>query len=247
MPELLIVGLGLIGGSVGMAAKRRGWRVRYVDDSVNVDEAVNMSAADERADEIRANDFVLLATPVDAAMAWLTEHDARLVTSVCSVMQPLREAARSSEPSRRTFIAGHPMAGDTQRGLAAARADLFEDKRWFLDAHHPEVAELVRDCGATAEVVNAAEHDRSVALTSHLPQLLSTALAAYLGDNPGAERFAGEGLKTFLRLAQSHESVWESIIHENANNIAVHADAVTRIVEEMLEGNVKAYFEKARG
>jgi prephenate dehydrogenase len=241
MPELLIVGLGLIGGSVGMAAKRRGWRVRYVDDSVNVDEAINMSAADGRADAVRRDDFVLLATPVDAAVEWLAENDARLVTSVCSVMQPLREAARG-----RHFVAGHPMAGDTQRGLKAARADLFEGKRWFLDARDYEVEELVRDCGASAELVTAEEHDRAVALTSHLPQLLSTALAAHLKDYPEAERFAGEGLKTFLRLAGSHESVWESIINENANNIALHADAVERLVEEMLEGNVKAIFEKAR-
>jgi prephenate dehydrogenase len=240
MPELLIVGLGLIGGSIGMAARQRGWRVRYVDDSVNVDFARQHIAGIERAEGIAAEDFVLLATPVDAAVAWLRANDARVVTSVGSVMQPLRDAARGH------FIAGHPMAGDTKRGLAHARADLLENKRWFLDARDYEVEELVRDCGATAELVTAQEHDQAVALTSHLPQLLSTALAAHLRDHPDAQRFAGEGLKTFLRLANSHESVWESIISANAKNIAPHADAVNRLVEEMLGGKVSAIFEKAR-
>jgi len=272
--ELLIIGLGLIGGSAGIALRRRGWRVRYIDDSVNIDDARLHQAADERADAIGADDFVLLATPVDAAIALLPGLRGA-ATSVCSVMQPLRDAAachpeRSEGPGRARreagssqhhpspgslaparddrlhFVAGHPMAGSHERGLAAARGDLFEGKRWFLDAHDDDVEQLVRDCGAIADFVDAAEHDRAVALTSHLPQILSTALAAYLGDREDMLRFAGSGLATFLRLAGSDAEVWRPVIEANRANIAPHAEEVARIAREIIEGDPTDAFERAQ-
>ena len=110
-----------------------------------------------------------LTTSVDVAIRLLNEIDAPLITSVCSVMQPLRAAAGS-----KNFIAGHPLAGSHERGLAAARADLFEGKRWFIESRNYELEEMIRDCGAIGEVADPREHDDAVALTSHLPQLLST-------------------------------------------------------------------------
>ena len=231
--NILIAGLGLIGGSAGLALRRRGWRVRYIDPHVDTDQF-------ERADAVGDDDFVLLATPADAAVAFLRENTRGFTTSVCSVMQPLREAARTP------FVAGHPMAGSHERGFAAARADLFEGQRWFLDAHDDRVEALVRDCGATPEHVDAAEHDRAVALTSHLPQILSTALAAYLSEHEDVLRFAGSGLQTFLRLAGSDASVWKSVIDANRANLAPHADAVARVVREIIEGDPSDAFERAQ-
>ncbi|HUP59362.1 MAG TPA: prephenate dehydrogenase/arogenate dehydrogenase family protein [Thermoanaerobaculia bacterium] len=237
--ELLIVGLGLIGGSAGIALRSRGWRVRYVDPHVDEDAARLSGAADERAAAIDG-DLVLFATTVEVAVELLRETKARLTTSVCSVMQPLRDAARTR------FVAGHPMAGSHEHGLAAARGDLFEGKRWFLDAHDDEVEALVRDCGAIAEIVDAREHDRAVALTSHLPQILSTALAAHLSEHEDMLRFAGSGLSTFLRLAGSDASVWQPVIDANRANIAPHAEEVARIVREILEGDGEEAFERAQ-
>src|SRR5215212_11119367 len=137
--ELLIVGLGLIGGSAGIALRRRGWRVRYIDPHVNIDEARQHEAADERAESIAEADFVLLATSVDVAIDVLRALKNGRVTSVCSVMQPLRAVAQTA------FVAGHPMAGSHESGLAAARGDLFDGKRWFLDARDEAVEQLVRD------------------------------------------------------------------------------------------------------
>src|ERR1700741_28754 len=168
---VLIVGLGLIGGSAGMALRRRGWRVTYLDPHVSLEDATRANAADERVQRIGEADVVLLATPVDAAVALLqTLETNAVVTSTCSVMRALREAARGS------FVAGHPMAGSQESGLTAARVDLFEGKPWFVDAENARVDALVRDCGAVPERVDASEHDAAVALTSHLPQILSTAL-----------------------------------------------------------------------
>jgi prephenate dehydrogenase len=230
--ELLIVGLGLIGGSVGIALRRRGWRVRYFDPHVELADARH--AADERAAGLDA-DFVLLATPVDVAIEQLRTLTRGVVTSVCSVMQPLRDAART------TFIAGHPMAGSQDRGLAAASGALFEGKPWFVDAQHDDVDALVRDCGARLERVEASEHDRAVAVTSHLPQILSTALAAHLAEHEDALRFAGSGLATLLRLAGSDASVWTPIVEANRANIAPHAEAVARIAREIVEGDATAF------
>ena len=80
------------------------------------------------------------------------------------------------------FVAGHPLAGSQERGLAAARSDLFTGATWFIDRDDPIVRKMIAACGAKAELVDAAEHDRALALTSHLPQILSTALAAYLHE-----------------------------------------------------------------
>src|SRR5215470_8545894 len=123
MPDsALIVGLGLIGGSAGMALRARGWRVQYVDP--HVDEGAARAAADGRGEVGEGHDVIVLATPVDVAVR-LVPGLPGLVTSVCSVLRPLREAGIG--------VAGHPLAGSEKRGLAAARADLFEGKKWFVD------------------------------------------------------------------------------------------------------------------
>jgi prephenate dehydrogenase len=237
--ELLIVGLGLIGGSAGIALRRRGWRVRYLDPHVNIDDARQREAADERAERIEG-DLVLLATSVDVAVDALRELRSGLVTSVCSVMAPLRAAAQTE------LVAGHPMAGSEKSGLAAADGALFEGKSWFLDRRNDAVEQLVLDCGANVEIVDADEHDRAVALTSHLPQILSTALAAYLGEHEDALRFAGSGLKTFLRLAGSEASVWKSVVDANRANIAPHAEELARVVREIVEGDPSEAFARAQ-
>jgi prephenate dehydrogenase len=225
--DALIVGLGLIGGSIGIALRRRGWQVRYVDPHVELDEARRRGAADEVFDSATEPDVVIVATAVDVALTLLPDlATPAVVTSVCSVMKPLRDAARGR------FVAGHPMAGSEQRGLAAADGDLFLDKAWFLDGEEELVDAVVRDCGARIERVDAAEHDAAVALTSHLPQVLSTALAAYL-EQQDVLRFAGSGLRDFLRLAGSDASVWMSILDANRANIEPHLNAVLRIAREL--------------
>ncbi len=227
--EALIVGLGLIGGSIALRLRERGWSVRYSDPHVSTD-------AFERGEDAP---LVVIATPVDVAIDLVGQPRGGTVTSVCSVLKPLRDAAIGH------FIAGHPMAGSEESGFAAARADLFEGKPWFVDDDDPQVEQLVRDCGAVLERVDAAEHDEAVALTSHLPQVLSTALAALIADRPDVLRFAGSGLKTFLRLAGSDASVWKSVLDGNRDNIGPHAEAVERIVQGMLDGDVTV-FDKAQ-
>ncbi len=235
----LIAGLGLIGGSIGLALRRRGWHVAFFDSDPNLDPG---DAADERAPSIDAEaDVVILATPVDVAVNLLATSRAPLITSVCSVMAPLRAAADDR------FVAGHPLAGSVARGIASARAELFEGATWFIDRDDATVREIIAVCGANAEIVDAAEHDQAVALTSHLPQILSTALAAYLHDQEIDLRFAGPGLRTFLRLACSEASVWTPILDANRENLRPHAEAVAEIVRAIIEGDGSSAFGKANG
>jgi prephenate dehydrogenase len=233
----LIAGLGLIGGSIGLALRRRGWHVAFFDSDPNLDPG---EAADERVTSLDVGaDVVILATPVDVAVRLLAAARAPLVTSVCSVMAPLRAVADDR------FVAGHPLAGSASRGITAARADLFEDATWFIDRDDATVREIIAACGANAEIVDASEHDRALALTSHLPQILSTALAAYLHDQNIDLRFAGPGLRTFLRLAGSEASVWTPIIDANRENLRPHADAIAEIVRAIVDGDATELFRNA--
>lgn len=240
MSSALIIGLGLIGGSAGMALRRRGWRVAYLDPHVSLDDAQSRGAADERVEEIISAGVIVLATPVDVAVNLLRTLETSVVTSTCSVMRALRDVARG------TFVAGHPMAGSHESGLAAAQADLFAGKPWFVDAEHDRVDALVRDCGAVLERVTADEHDAAVALSSHLPQVLSTALAAYLDEHPEVLRFAGTGLRAFLRLAGSDASVWTSVLEANRDQLAPHADAVAKLARAIVDGNAPDAFARAQ-
>jgi prephenate dehydrogenase len=236
-PRALIAGLGLIGGSIGMALRARGWRVAYVDPNVELKDAQRTNAADERAESLDAPaDIVILATPVDVAIELLGTWHWALGTSVCSVMQPIRDATKDER-----FIAGHPLAGSQEHGLAAARVDLLRDRVWFVERHDELLDRLIQDCGARIEIVSPKEHDAAIALTSHLPQLLSTALAAYLDEHGVEERFIGTGLRTFLRLAGSEASVWMPVLEANRRNIEPDAAAVEKIVREILRGDATAF------
>jgi prephenate dehydrogenase len=236
---ILIAGLGLIGGSAGMALRRRGWYVRYLDPNVSLEDA--REAADERVEAIGDDEeLVLLATPVDVAIEQLRATRS-FTTSACSVMRPLR-AVRSEN-----FVAGHPMAGTEHHGIDAAYAELFRDKPWFVDGDDERVDAMIADCDAVrVRVGSAEEHDEGVALTSHLPQVLSTALAAYLHERPEVLRFAGRGLATFLRLASSSAHVWAPVLEANRDNVAPHAEAVAEIVRRILAGDAEQLFRNAQ-
>jgi prephenate dehydrogenase len=231
-----VVGLGLIGGSIGLALRRAGWTVSYVDPDVALADALASGAVD--TDRDADPDIALLATTVDVACDVLPQQKC-LTMSVCSVMEPLRDTAGALP-----FVAGHPMAGKSTRGLAAADVDLFAGKRWFIDRENDLAKRVIADCRAEAVVVDAAEHDQAVALTSHIPQILSTALAAYI-DGQDVAQFAGSGLATFLRLAASDASVWTPTIEANRKNIEPHLVRVLEIVQAVLEGDTTA-FERAQ-
>lgn len=237
MRSVTIAGLGLIGGSIGKALRRNGWRVRYVDPAVTPEQARDAGAADDRARSLVDDELVMLATPVDVAVRQLRDANATIVASACSVMHPLRTAAGGQR-----FVAGHPFAGSEQSGLAAARDDLFAGRTWFVDRDEALVREMIETCGAEQVVIDAREHDETMALTSHLPQMLSTALASLIEQKGIDPRFIGSGVRTLLRLAGSSHAVWGPVLDANQENIAEAAEELGSLLE-LLDGDD---FERAR-
>lgn len=219
--NVVIAGLGLIGGSLGMALKRRGWRVSFVDPAVSLEEARRAGAANEKLG-VAQGELVVLATPVDVALTMKVTAD--LVTTTCSVMAPFR---------KKNVVAGHPFAGSEKSGLAAARADLFTGRPWFISRQEPAILKMIDDAGANAVVIDAAEHDRLLALTSHLPQVISTALASLIEQKAIDPVFLGTGLRTLLRLAGSSQEIWQPVIEANRQNIAEATEELIRVMREL--------------
>ena len=239
MPQTVtIVGLGLIGGSIGKALRRGGWNVRYVDPAIPLEAARTAEAADEKLETIAGSErLVVIATPVDAALQILRAHrgHAALFTSVCSVMAPLVEEAGGLQ-----FIAGHPFAGSERFGLEAANASLFAGKTWFVERDDPRIVELIIACGAEPTVIDGGEHDRILAITSHLPQVVATAMASLMAE--ADPRFIGSGARTMLRLAGSSYEVWKPVLDANRQTVEDAVRELYAIISTIKEED----FERAQ-
>jgi prephenate dehydrogenase len=241
--RLVVLGFGLIGGSLALAARARGVAVRVV----GVDRADVLALPEARAaadafvdvsDEggvrqaMRDADLVVMATPVGAIEATIGEvlEAADVVTDCGSTKRAIVSAAERS-PRRARFVPGHPMAGLPQGGIRQARADLFEGRPWLICPEHSDeeavlrVEELVRGVGAEPRRLFAEEHDRAVALTSHVPQLLASALSV-LAEARRARSTAGPAFESATRVAGGGEAMWRDIL-------ATNADEVTAVLEAL--------------
>lgn len=234
--RIAVIGLGLMGGSVARALHARGVRVLGYDrDGTQLDAAVREGVVHESLDaELRgleSAEVVVLALPVDATIALLPcvasrLGDARLVMDLGSTKRSIVAAAESAGIGAR-FVGAHPLTGSHRSGWGASRASLFEDARIFLcpapstSAGTLELAaSFWRELRAGVEVIDAAEHDEQMAWRSHLPHLVSSALALTLRD-AGVRRSAlGPGGRDMTRLAGGAPSMWHPIVRDNAAAIA---------------------------
>lgn len=250
MTRLVVVGLGLIGGSLALRARERG----LFDVVVGVDgpELTGSPLAARAADAVvdgtdaaaraRALDgatLAVLATPVSAIVEALPEalSRAQVVTDCGSTKRAVCRAAQTQpEPGR--FVPGHPMAGAPEGGLAFARADLFEGARWFLCPEGVEpgalarVEELVAGLGATPVAMSAEQHDRAVALVSHVPQLLASVMQV-LSVRRGAAGAAGPAFARLTRGAGGQEAMWRDVFATNGDEIARAVGALTGELEAL--------------
>ena len=240
--RVVIVGTGLIGTSIALALCERGAEVLLSDrDAASVRLAVELGAGSALpADAPRSApaDLAVLAVPPAAVAATLRDAQkrglARAYTDVASVKAfPLAEAAELG-CDLETFVAGHPLAGRERSGPAAARADLFVGRPWALCPTPESSAEavsavtaLARSCGAEPLTVDAAEHDRAVALISHAPHVVAAAMAARLGDGSAtALGMSGQGVRDVTRIAAGDPQLWTDILGANAEAVANVLDAV---------------------
>lgn len=250
-----IVGVGLIGGSFGLALREAGFRgpILGVSSKSSIEQGVERGAVDRGAslEEAAAScDLLFLSQPISGILDTLRKLDPlvrpdALVTDAGSTKQAIVDEARRSL-KRCAFLGGHPMAGKELRGAAAAEADLFRGRPWILtaDLHHP-FREWVTKFGARPIILDPARHDRLVAWSSHLPQLASTALASVIaGSEPGAATVAGPGLLDTTRLAMSSFDLWRDILDTNSREVSLALDAYIEKLKA-LRGNFEAEFRQA--
>ena len=246
-----IVGLGLIGGSIALAA-RQSWPtslVIAVDNKDVLEMAMRLHAIDVAADDLvvlAEADLVILAAPVRQNLALLDRLDAvvgqaAVVTDTGSTKRAMAEAARRLPP-RFTFIGGHPLGGAAASGLEHARPDLFKGRPWLFTPSGDGAGEALdkllgfaRSLGAAPQVLSVAAHDRLLAFLSHLPQLTASALLQAVGEAVGEEglALAGRGLADATRLASSPPEIWKDITATNADEIGRALDTLIALLGDL--------------
>ncbi len=253
---MAIVGLGLLGGSLGLALKKAGFAGRIVGSARRAEtraQALALGAVDEAHAEpieaVHGADLVILATPVAAILDNLPRLQPHLppralVTDVGSTKRRICEHAAKLYDQRPMFLGGHPMAGKERSGLENADARLFEGARYVLTPLKPEHSgdlrvqafrALIASIGARAITSDPASHDVAVAYLSHLPQLLSSGLAGLVEEKNAAGglslELAATGFRDVTRLADSPYSVWRDICLTNTENIQMALDALIQKME----------------
>jgi prephenate dehydrogenase len=244
-PRVAVLGIGLIGGSIGLAARERlGARVAGFDpDSATREAALAAGAADAVMDSIAAAvegaEAVFCAAPV----GWLPElagaaleaaaPDAT-VTDVGSTKRDIVAALGADE----RFVGGHPLAGAETAGVAKARADLFEGARWYLTPTehssgvlYDRLQRVVAGLGARPQAIDAARHDHLMATVSGMPHAVANALVTEAaGDLAGGEHVpeVGPSFRDATRVAGSNPVIWADIFASNREAIADSVEAVAR-------------------
>lgn len=234
-----IVGAGLLGASVGHALRARGVDVVLEDASPSQLRLAIDYGAGRAATADDAPTLIVVAVPPDV-VADVVERELRafpdaVVTDVASVkLEPLRELVERGVDLTH-YIGSHPLAGRERGGAISARADLFIGRPWVVcrDGKTPAsdlalVEALALDLGATPIEMTPEDHDRSVALVSHVPQLVASLLAGQFADAPdGSLRLAGQGVRDTTRIAASAPELWVQILAANAAPVVDILDALS--------------------
>jgi prephenate dehydrogenase len=255
-----IIGVGLIGGSVGLAAGYSGWEVVGVDTPEVLDNATQSGAIHcaSTLKEVREADLVVLAAPISKVtdlLGDLTPTNA-LITDVASAKSAI---VRRAESLKLRFVGGHPMAGSQLSGVANASSNLFEGARYFLTPtsrtdpeDYREVAGFVRELGAVPTAVDPEKHDLLMAALSHLPHLMAAALLKVASDiSPEALSFAGPSFRDLTRVGASNPELWSDILAENApalgEALAAFAGAMAQLGSEIKDReSMEGRFRQAR-
>jgi prephenate dehydrogenase len=254
--QITIIGTGLIGGSFGLAAKAAGFRGKIVGcDRKDVlakakrKRAIDFAVTDP-VEATEGSDVVILAVPVGGIIELIGKLAPKLppeilLTDVGSTKSEILRTAKKAFGNRavQQFLGGHPMAGKENSGIEFADPDLFRGAVWFLtplagqrlkNGRTGEFIKLIGKIGARPEVLDCAEHDQLCAWISHVPQMLSTALASTLVDEYGERapllESGGRALREMTRIAASPYSMWRDIAITNKQSIG---DALLKLEQKL--------------
>jgi prephenate dehydrogenase len=267
METVAIVGVGLIGASFGLALRKAGFQGETIGVSSHAAIAAGLargaiSSSATLAEAAQRADLIYLSQPVDRILETIpqlaaTLRSGTLVTDAGSTKERICECALTHLPAG-SFLGGHPIAGKEQRGPDAADADLFRHRPYILTPGSSTPANqaapfraALSSFGANVLEMSPAEHDSTVAFTSHLPQIVSTALAAtlYREDNAKLAQIFGPGLVGMTRLALSSPELWRSILSTNQGKVSEALEAYIVVLRELQgtlgEREISHTFEQA--
>ena len=251
--RIAILGVGLIGGSIGLAARRR-LRAEvsgFDPEQVTLRRAVEREAIDKAAGSVEeacaGAEIVVCAAPVSAlpelaAAALTASGRAAVVTDVGSTKREIVDRLGDDE----RFIGGHPLAGAETSGVEHARPDLLEGARWYLTPtarssglHYDRLQRSIAELGARPQAIDAAAHDRLMATVSHLPHVIANVLVSQAADElaDGSERLpeAGPSLRDTTRVAGANPEIWGDIFASNREAVAEAVEATARRLREAAE------------
>ena len=242
-----VVGLGLIGASVALALQECGWSVTGIDsNATTVAAAIERGVVSDAALESEV-DLVVIATPAgvvsdvaNEVLSQLTNPDV-IVTDVAGVKGSI--VAQVSDPR---FLGGHPMAGSELRGLSGARAELFRGSTWVLTptdhtspTTYSRLHGILREIGANVVAVSAQDHDRLVAIASHVPHLLAGSLmneASQVAEQDAVLlQLAAGGFRDMTRIAAGNPAIWPDILFENRDAVAQSLEALEERLKTLRE------------
>jgi prephenate dehydrogenase len=234
-----IVGVGLLGGSLGLALKERALAKRVIGvgrrreslETARARGAIDAFAASV-ADAAPGSDLIVICTPAAAVPKCLDQVRAycgkdAAVTDVASTKAEICAHSRKAWARPYRFVGSHPMAGSEKFGPEHAAADLYDGTVCFVEAQddhaddaYAAIVRLWESVGANVVPIDPAEHDRCVARTSHAPHVLAAALAKIAGSDPRLRPFAGRGFRDTTRIAEGRPELWRDICLTNRDAIA---------------------------
>jgi prephenate dehydrogenase len=251
--RVAVLGVGLIGGSIGLAARRRlaAHVLGFDPEPATLRQALERNALDEAAGSIaeacEGADVVFCAAPVSALPAVAREALARcgescVVTDVGSTKREIVSALGQDE----RFIGGHPLAGAETSGVENARAELFEGARWYLTPTtysggllYDRLQRALSELGARPQAIDADSHDRVMATVSHLPHVIANVLVGQAASElaQGSERIpeAGPSLRDTTRVAGANPEIWGDIFASNRESVAAAIDATVKQLRQASE------------
>jgi prephenate dehydrogenase len=254
--SIRVVGAGLIGTSIGLKMKSLGCKVEIIDTDTN-----SMKLAQDlvKSEKLSEPELIIIAVSVDAnakvVIEQLNANPNSIVCDLASVKSDLLLQVEKLSAHPENFVSLHPMAGREVNGAENSRADLFEGRAWIgisdslKNKKNNEIIEsLVSGCGGVLYWLTSKEHDETVALLSHLPQILSSLLASKLNDvDPNKLNLAGQGLRDLTRLAASDAKLWAQILTSNKDSIqplledfiASNQDQVAAILNRGITGKAR--------
>ncbi|HEY3294739.1 MAG TPA: prephenate dehydrogenase/arogenate dehydrogenase family protein [bacterium] len=252
-----LIGVGVIGGSIGLKMKAMGYTGIIVGhDQPNVlDEALERGAIDrgvgDLSEAVMDADLIVLSTPIEETIKLLptilkTAKPGAVVTDTAPVKVELAKLARETENAVGRYIGGHPLAGSSRQGVANADANLFDDAFWLLtpDADTMQVCRdtlmwWVRMLGAYPQAMDAETHDKIAAMVTHVPLMIALSLSNWVAQNSGEipvlAKLATGNFQSMTSMAALPLGVWEGVVRSNQREL----EAAMKEFREMLDGTMK--------